>query len=416
MSTQSEESTKMSSDEIDYAFLTRNLSRVKCDDKLDGLSVFNAIDPAFTLDHVVARQLRGLVVNETEESIVFRGFPYCQDVNVSDSEKVNNLEIDFAQVKCFKAYEGALIRVFNYNNKWYVSTHRKLDAYRSKWSSPDSFGKMFDDALQYNYHNNSIFKNIIVSMKTENTEKDETVTTHFLNSLNKNNTYLFLVLNSSYNRLVCKAPANPSVYHVGTFINKTDLTFDYDINLPVPELLKFTCMSELIEYVNNVDPYNSQGVIIFDGNHTQYKIMNSSYVELFDLRNNEPSIKYRYLQLRKTDKKDKFIDLYSDMQKVFEGVELSLKKVASRIYKMYVDKFILKIFVFAPKDEYYVMTQCHSWHKENRETNKIRIEKVTEILESMTPYSLYQMTKRHVSDKVYQPRTKQTNDSTKNVQ
>ena len=56
------------------------------------------------------------------------------------------------QYHIYDAYEGCLLRLFNFNNKWFLSTHKKINAFRSKWSSKDSFGLMFQNALQYEYN------------------------------------------------------------------------------------------------------------------------------------------------------------------------------------------------------------------------------------------------------------------------
>ncbi len=34
-----------------------------------------------------------------------------------------------------KTIEGTLIRIFYFNDKWIITTHRKLDAFKSKWGS-----------------------------------------------------------------------------------------------------------------------------------------------------------------------------------------------------------------------------------------------------------------------------------------
>ena len=53
-----------------------------------------------------------------------------------------NLEsqINFENFSFFNSYEGTLIRMFNFDDKWYVTTHRKLDAFRSKWAGKTSYG------------------------------------------------------------------------------------------------------------------------------------------------------------------------------------------------------------------------------------------------------------------------------------
>lgn len=41
------------------------------------------------------------------------------------------------------AREGTTIRVFNHKDKWYCTTHRKIDAFRSRWGNTKSFGEIF---------------------------------------------------------------------------------------------------------------------------------------------------------------------------------------------------------------------------------------------------------------------------------
>ena len=45
------------------------------------------------------------------------------------------------------AHEGSLLRAFCVNDTWYITTHRKLDAFRSKWASRQSFGAQFVESL-----------------------------------------------------------------------------------------------------------------------------------------------------------------------------------------------------------------------------------------------------------------------------
>ena len=88
--------------------------------------------------------------------IVFRGLPYTKNIQ----QKKNLLQLkeklnisDLSRYRFFDSHEGALLRVFYWQNKWYISTHRKLDAFRSKWASKLSFGEMFKSAIEYQYEN-----------------------------------------------------------------------------------------------------------------------------------------------------------------------------------------------------------------------------------------------------------------------
>ena len=79
-----------------------------------------------------------------------------------------------------------------------------------------------------------------------------------------------------------------------------------------------------------------QGVIIFAPNNKQYKILNKDYLKFFSVRGNEPSIKYRYLQVRMNSHLiNIFLDLYPNMIEKFEDYENVIYSIAQNIYKSY---------------------------------------------------------------------------------
>jgi hypothetical protein len=87
------------------------------------------------------------------------------------------------------------------------------------------------------------------------------------------NEYMFLLLNSSDNRIVSSAPDNPTFFHAGTFINM-ELDMTDDISLPSARRHEFSDINELYEHVSNMDYNKYQGIIVFAPNNLQYKIFN----------------------------------------------------------------------------------------------------------------------------------------------
>ncbi len=43
--------------------------------------------------------------------------------------------------------EGNIKQNFYFNDKWIITTHRKLDAFKSKWGSEKSFGDILKKLL-----------------------------------------------------------------------------------------------------------------------------------------------------------------------------------------------------------------------------------------------------------------------------
>lgn len=337
-------------------------------------------------DDKLIKECRGVVF--CGDKMIMKAFPYTVEFESSDVENINNFigEEKLDELSFFDSYEGTLIRMFYYSAKWYISTHRKLDAFKSRWASKESFGTSFVNALEEELNTNDVFR--------ENISKEyDNVLDNFKNILDKNKQYMFLVRNTKENRIVCDAPEKPKVYHVGTFVDGK-LVLDDDVYLSKPTKLSFNNVEELCVYVNNLNFKEFQGVIVF-GKDKYFKIVRKEYQELFRVRGNEPSIKFRYLKLRLNKKyTDMLYYLYPDMVETFDNYENMLYDKACEIYQFYVNRYIKKQFVTLPKNEYKVLEECHSWYLENRSDNKISIEKVIEVLNKQTPSCLNHMIKQ----------------------
>ena len=80
---------------------------------------------------------------------------------------------NWSQVQVQKCYEGTMLLVFNYDNIWYVSTRRCLNAEDSKWIKNKSYREMFDEAMNSKFTFNDLNKDycyffILVHHKNKN--------------------------------------------------------------------------------------------------------------------------------------------------------------------------------------------------------------------------------------------------------
>lgn len=343
-------------------------------------------------DPLDVQNCRGVVFNGDE--IVLKAFSYTPEFNHEEVDEIKSYLSTLSNPRFYESHEGTLIRVFFFK-KWFVSTHRKLDAFKSKWSSHESFGTIFERSLQF-----EVFSNKELSDKLKN-PKDSEVLTSFLNSLDKNNQYMFHIRNTKDNRIVCFDPKYPYMLHVGTFVNG-QLNYDIDVGVTKPkELGKFESVNELTSFVSKLNPFEHQGVIIFADGNKQMKILNKRYQELFHIRGNEPSVKFRYLQLRMNkEDRDTLFFLYPERVKEFMEYEDILYKIAQHIHKSYIDRYINKQHVTLPIDEFMVMSACHAWHCTDRLKNRINEKKVIEMLNKQTPSSLNHMIRRWKLEKV----------------
>jgi len=341
-------------------------------------------------DENIIKQCRGIVFNN--ENIVMQAFPYTTEFPHSEmSEIEKNISPIFENCSVFDSYEGTLIRVFNFAGKWFTSTHRKLNAFRSKWSSKESFGTTFKRALEFEVENNQ-------NLKSALPENGECLLERFQTILDPQKQYMFLILHNEENRIVCDAPANPTLFHVGTFVN-SELVMTEDIFIRHPKKHNFTSLNNLVEYVKNINIRDMQGVIIFAPNNKQYKILHEDYIKFFQTRGNEPSIKYRYLQVRMNSLIcNNLYHLYPNMASEFEEYENIIYSIAQMIYTCYVDRYIKKQWVTVEIEEFNVIRKCHSIYEADRQ-NRITLKKVIDVLNEQSPTNINKMIRRFQNKK-----------------
>lgn len=267
----------------------------------------------------------------------------------------------------YPSYEGTLIRMFysDTKSKWYIATHRKLDAFRSRWGSSVSFGQMFEEALQ-NYQ---------TSLAT------------LYETLDKKNTYLFLLSSTPHTRMVCRSPETPFIIHVGTLLDGETYTTDVSIDgLNKPEPLPVT-NDQVRDYVEAMDPLTYQGLIAFDKDGNSIKIVNSKYKVFAHARGNDPSVMFRYLKIRSNPAYSQLLfDLYPEHKARFIAHENLIYKIAKTIHTAYINRFVNKQQVVVSPEEYRIVKECHGYHLKDREKNKVTVAYVLSVL-SMPEYT-----------------------------
>lgn len=332
---------------------------------------------------------RGLVFHG--EKLVLKAFSYTDEYNHTDTEALNSVFRDFSKWTFYSAYEGALLRLFYFSGKWFLTTHRKLNAFRSKWSSRESFGTLFKRALEDEVSFNMKFRERIGDVMTDN------ILDTFQECLDKTKQYMFLLRNTSDNRIVCMAPKDGEhlLYHVGTFSDGV-LSMTDDIGLVYPESQTFRNITELTQFIDtDLDIKKYQGVVCFGPDGKQIKVFHKEYQNLFRARGNEPSLKFRYLQVRMNSQISGILyNLYPDMTNTFDEIENTLYDIARLIYRAYVQRFIKKLYVTVPREEYQVINESHSWHLADRENNMVTLDKVIEIMNKQPPTNLNHMIRR----------------------
>lgn len=350
-------------------------------------------------DSSFLKNVRGVVFNG--DKLIMKSFPYT-DEYTHQYNVLNNVLQDFSSWNFYKSYEGALLRLFYFSGRWFLSTHRKLNAFKSRWSGQDSFGTLFKNALEHEFSINENFKNSLGN--------GDSMLEKFYSSLDTSKQYMFVIRNTNENRIVCNPPSDTDtkLFSVGYFQNG-EFLLETTNNLKLPERVNVNNFEELQDYFKNeVDVKYIQGLVCFKEGNFRIKILHSDYEKSFQLRGNEPSVKFRYLQIRMDkDTVKSYYELYPDMIQVFEDYERCILEIAKIIYSCYIQRFIKKNFITVPREEFLVMNECHSWHVSNREQNRISLLKIVAVLNRQPPNNINHMIRRYKGEqnqKQVQPR------------
>lgn len=360
-------------------------------DEETGLTLYSYLKCDNTSDEFT-KQCRGLIYQD--DKLVMKAFPYTNEYTLDDPTFQDHklCHESPSSWKFYNSQEGALLRLFHFSGKWFLSTNRKLNAFRSKWSSKDSFGTLFKRALE-----NEVSRPGSTLTLEPNT--DGNILDQFYATLDKNIQYMFLLRNNSDNRIVCSAPKpnEPLLYHVGSYSTEVSppALLNQEICIPKPLELEFKDFHDLTTYVSNVNPYITQGIVCVNEKTNEYiKILHKDYQAMFKVRGNEPSVKFRYLQVRMSRyPTETLYKLYPEMAKEFDDYESIIYDIANNIYKTYVQRYIHKMVLTIPHEEYQTMRDCHSWYLSDREKNRISLHRVINILNKQSPTNINRMIK-----------------------
>lgn len=122
------------------------------------------------------KECRSIILNRTNFEILC----YTCNTPICNTEAMNYLlKNSNINKEIYKCYEGTLLSLFYFNNKWYLSTRRCLDSNNSLWNDISHYD-MFNDIL-----------------KSEHSTFDD-----FTSKLNKNYCYYFILIHHKNKNIV----------------------------------------------------------------------------------------------------------------------------------------------------------------------------------------------------------------------
>jgi len=291
---------------------------------------------------------------------------------------------DVTNMMFSQCIEGVKITAWYHGSKWWFSTHRRINGLRGKWASNRTFGDRLIEIL-------SEHLDPVVCMDM------------FKKMLDKNVIYEFILPHDKSERIVCDVPVENNTikwvdaYWADTFEQlsleemerhlKKPVLFD-DI-VEIRNGTRFDNVDDLIIELDSLSPFNTPGLIGYHKDGYRVKIILDEYMELFELRGNVPSIKFRYLQLRNTTHINKFRSLYLEHTELFNSIENEIMAVKQYITTSYCNRYMMRNTTPRAKWDFFispacfsVVKECHEYYKKCRETNRINYEVVSILVDS----------------------------------
>lgn len=328
---------------------------------------------------------KGLVYEGNNE--IMKPFPKVETMDLEDLKKKYP---DLACAKIWDHHEGCLLRVYWSSHGWRLSTQKKIDAFRSRWGSRLSFGESWVKALP---------------------RQDQAQPHSFFTTLDKKCQYLFLLSNNKDNRIVCNVPPEPTIKHVGTWVDGR-LRHDIDVGIDRPHQYTFKNHEELASHFENMDwkhvtgcllcvpvPGSSAGGTSSAGGKW-VRVIHPEYARWAKVRNNEPSLPFRYLQIRLDENMTSMLyELFPQYAEKFDLYEDTIYDIACYLHSCYMSRYVHKQFVTVDREFFPILRMCHKWHTEDREHNKVTLDKVIEMINSRYDHVLNKMIRTFIRNK-----------------
>ena len=322
------------------------------------------------------RLMRGVI--KCGDTIVCKSFGHTPEVLHTDVEEIANTiqPLVDEKVRAFKSFEGSILRVWNYKGDWNISTHRRLDAFKSKWGTQKSYGDMFVDALRRTLNSTE-------NSTEDNTKQDPLATqddnktffAKYCQGLNPDYVYAFLMRNGKDNKLVCNVFDESVVFIVGALNRENDWSYIPGRNInecrvPSSVEVTYSSLQDCIDLVANLNVREYQGLIFISDDGKAVKLMNATYVRMLNLRDNVPNVLLRYIQLsiNKDAVEDLklFLTVYEEQAELFNQFTSVIADITKNIHRKYVQRYIQGKVAVIPGDQFNIMKALHQKHIDNR--------------------------------------------------
>lgn len=303
-------------------------------------------------DELLNYQANGIILEKQTNKVVAMCQNKLINYNQDDNNSKNNISemlqnVDLKRMEYCE--DGTIIRLYNYNDTWYTSTTRCIDATKSYWTSTKNFSDLFWDVFDKS----------------------------LLATLDKTYTYVFVLLHKE-NRIVIRHKINMLVY-ISRINNETcieDYTqqFNNVYGIRRPKKIDTRDFYKLTLSNNDImgklyNPFKRGVLIKILNKETSqlltYKFDFKNYIDIKVIRGNVPEVRMRYLELLNDPERLHILEQnYNEYKFMFKLIKNEVFKLTKTIHQLYIDSHIKHIIKINEDNIYYkTLRQLHAQYK-----------------------------------------------------
>ena len=271
----------------------------------------------------------------------------------------NNFKMD--QLKITEFYEGTMINLFFYNEKWEIATKSVIGANCKYYLHQNkTYREMFFEAINHlNINLDDFNKNFSYSFVLQHPE-NRIVS-------NIENINLILIKCYSFEKNVIKEEQIDEKFN---FLKPVDLTKIFYKNNVEEIFNNYLC------FTNEKKDFNKVGIVLTNKYFERIKIRNLYYEQVKHLKGNSPKMQFIYYSIKKSNRIQEFLTFFPENACDFLKFKNELFIFTEKLYKKYIHCFIKKKFKLIDMD-YEFKPHLYALHKlylENKnKKNYIRI-------------------------------------------
>lgn len=273
---------------------------------------YSQIDSDFNIE--IVRECRGLIIDKNLNPVCI---PFYKFGNYGEPYADN---IDWSTAKVEDKIDGSLIKVWNYNGKWIVSTNGTIFANKAHIGS-DSDSEMTVNKTYSNF--GDLFESAAAKAGLD------------ISSLNPQYTYMFELV-SPYNRVVVPYESI-DLYHIGIRDNISLKELEADIGIKKPKTYQCNNLNDLIEMASKLR-YCEEGYVVKDADYKRIKVKSPAYVAIshFISGMNEE----RLFELLRTNEVGEFLTYFPEYKPHIESLKYKIDNLADYLDSVIQEKII----------------------------------------------------------------------------